>query len=52
MVITGLLIQQRILFQFGFDEGGKLKVIQLQQFYGLLQLGGHDQRLALTNFYT
>ena len=45
--VAVIAFEQRVLFQLAFDVLAELDVRQLQQLDGLLQLGRHDQRLAL-----
>jgi hypothetical protein len=42
-------LQQRVALKLGIDEGLKLHVRHLQQLDRLLQLGRHDQGLALAD---
>jgi hypothetical protein len=49
-VVAGLVaLQQGIALDLGFDEGVDLEIGHLQQLDRLLQLGRHDQRLALAH---
>ena len=51
LVVLRLLAgQQRIAIELLLKKGLELKVGQLQQLDGLLQLRGHDQTLALAKF--
>ncbi len=45
-LICDALIQSRVLFHLLLNHFRKFKPGKLQQFYGLLELGGHDQLLC------